>query len=86
MKITPYTIILSVLTTILIGSMMFAYSKNKANKEYRAQFKYKVSIPCARYTDVYYTDFYEIKDGILYFTTDGKKHYHKGEWTVSDNK
>lgn len=86
MKITPYTIILSVLTTILIGSIMFAYSDNKAKKEYRAQFKYKITIPYARHTNTHYTDFYEIKDGILYFTTEGKTHCHKGEWTVSDNK
>ena len=47
--------------------------------------RYTIVIHDGIFTQKYFSNYCEEKDGVLYFDVDGRKHKHKGEYTVKEN-
>ena len=65
MSIKTYIITISILSVILVGSIGFAIYKVVSDKIKNDECSYVISIPCGKSCHTYYTNNYEVKDGIL---------------------
>lgn len=86
MSSKTYIITISILSVILVSSIGFAIHKVVSDKIKNDECSYVISIPCGKSCHIYYTNNYEVKDGILLFTSDGNQYQHKGNYTIGENK
>lgn len=86
MSYKTFIISLTILSVILIGLIGGAVYKVVSDKIENDKCSYIIRIPCGKSCHTYYTNDYEVKDGILLFTSDGNQYQHKGNYTIGENK
>ena len=86
MSTKTYIITISILSVILVSSIGFAIHKVVSDKIENDKCSYVIRIPYGKSCHTYYTNDYEVKDGILLFTSDGNQYQHKGNYTIGENK
>ena len=86
MEYKTFIISLSVLSAIvvcLIGGVVYKIVSNKIEND---KCNYVIRVPYGKSYYTYYTNEYEMKDGILLFMSDGKRFQHKGNYTIGENR
>ena len=84
--ILPFGILLS-LATIITIFFVSCYNETQRYKELMNKYRYKVFLHDGKHEKTYYANSFEIKDGILCFCSyNNKKYFHKGNWTIIQNK
>ena len=86
MEYKTFIINISVLLTIVIGLIGGVIYKVVSDKIENDKCNYVIYVPYGKSYYTYYTNEYEVKDGILLFTSDGKQFQHKGNYTIGENK
>lgn len=80
------SILVILVVSIAVTAIIIGINKRQEEEEYISRHKYFVTVPNGKYSHTYYTNEYKEENGILYFTVDGKKIQHKGEYTLGENK
>ena len=71
------------LLLMILGKM--CENSIKENDENLLKYRYTIEIHDGIFTQKYFSNYCEEKDGVLYFDVDGRKQKHKGEYTVKEN-
>ena len=86
MEYKTFIINISVLLTIVIGLIGGVIYKVVSDKMKNDECNYVIYVPYGKAYCTYYTNEYEVKDGILTFVSNGKQFQHKGNYTIGENK
>jgi hypothetical protein len=70
---------------LLFGFFFFGCSTcdNKYKKE--QTYRYTIEVDNGLFSDTYYSNYYEEKDGVLYFDVAGTKYTSNGKYTIKNN-
>ena len=82
MSYKSFIISLTILSLILIGVIGGAVYNVVSDKIENDKCNYVIRIPHGKSYSTYYTNEFEVKDGILLFTSDGNQYQHKGDYTI----
>ena len=86
MEYKIFMISLSVLFATIVCLIGGAVCKDVFNKIGNDKYNYVIHVPYGKSYYTYYTNEYEVKDGILLFMSDGKRFQHKGNYTIGENR